>query len=1156
MNASATATRDKVIGNAINATAGAPPLCVSANCQTCRRADLQLLIVTPSVAPLEHAATLQRAGHQWSSVLDTGFAAIKREATVPVARLARSGYFMLYFAQSQRWDIWQVMGNGLARKIMHQVSVKQYAALVTGFLTAAAPKTCSRGAANLEAPLISINGAKDIPSVWLAYTPRLWSPPVLQRYADNPMVDLPGPDGKPVGQEKLRTLRGREIHPAKWIKQSEFPQSGCLPLTAANLEQHVADFVKEGSAAFVKAFEFSLKPLDKERFGQAAAMDKAVRATEKLSHPTLYVNKSLLVMLPDDVGVIEQHNHLRLCALESQKAWVAGGPHPDGTGFDPLRSWKLRSALHVEMIESWVVAARLADQKTLEDAGGYRHHHLISEDELEQIRARERASGKAYYPIGTKITRNDSKPVTYRVTPPPAQSERKLESVAEQKARSRIERYHGKLRMEELEQFRQDFRAGMARWETYLAQVDGDHVRWLTSGALAVTLRHDFDERLSLRSVSSAYGSAMQQVFEYLDRLGAVEKAWGGGAISLISSRELARAYGKDPEAPVTWLERAMLEPWDLYEAILSDPGKRKDVSEKINGLVNQLPEAIKEVLQGQRNLHEAHVHSLLQVQEQAVHLQATLLDPKQATRLGAPVASVTQVQRVITVQIRTAAIMEMMINPAAERYVTISVKLPIGEAVDAMVQGVRPSSLGMTMETKVGTDRKTRHQSRDALRKLAKHQARGLQLPEYFPVVVTERKLAELKAHAGRQQEQLVEVVGDGQLGHLSERFQLPKSTALKLLGEQASLAKASRQALWSRQGKTTLVLASVQMAALTAALNKLDQEEGDAYVDTLMSVMGSTAGLLEGAFGISAAAVEIRRAGNKLVLSSSLMAASVLRLLSGVAGAAASGFDMVAAYAKYSSRNARGERLAAKSYLFGAVFFAASAISASGSFTIAFANATVSRFVISRAIVVGLGGATSATMVAATATGIGILLGIAGFALALYAESLEDDLNEIFLKRCYWGKSERTETRFAAAEEPLDKRNLEEMLTWSERGLAAEVKGFQSLSVGVKASLTWSKNYFSDNVLQARIEVVHEGQAPRVAYTLQLLPENLGRTAEDSALMVLDADSRRYVLDINMPLDAKTWNAAQSAHLTYRLYEEFPRAPFAQDAFELKRV
>jgi len=1156
MTESAIATREKVIGNAINATAGAAPLCVSANCQTCRRADLQLLIVTPSVAPLEHANTLQRAGYQWQAALDPGFAGIKREATLPVARLARSGYLMLYFVQSQRWDIWQVMGNGLTRKIMHQVSVKQYAALVTGFLTAAAPKTCSRGAANLEAPLISINGAKDVQSVWLAFTPRLWSPPVLQRYADNPMVDLPGPDGKAVRKEKLRTLRGREIYSAKWIKQGEFPQSGCLPLNAANLEQHVADFVKEGGAAFVKGFEFALKPLDNERFGQAAAMDKAVRATEKLDHPTLYVNKSLLVMLPDDVGVIEQHNHLRLCALESQKAWAAGGPHSDGTGFDPLRSWKLRSALHVEMIESWVVATRLADQKTLQEAGGYRHHHIISEAEFEQIRAREQASGKAYYPLGTKITRNDSKPGTYRVTPPPAQIEQKLESVAEQNARSRIERYRGKLRTEELEQFRQEFRTGMARWETYVARLDGDHVRWLTSGSLSVTLRHDFDQNLSLTAVSAAYGSVVQQVFEYLDRLGAVEKAWGGGAISVSSSRELARAYGKDPEAPVTWLEQAMLEPWDLYEAILSDPGKRKDVSEKINGLLNQLPEAIKEVLQAQRKLHEAHVHSLLQVQEQAVHLQATLLDPKQATRLGAPVANVTQVQRVITIQVRTAAIMEMMMDPATERYVTISVKLPIGEALDAMVQGVRPASLGMTMETKVGTDRTTRHQSRDALRKLAKHQARGLQLPEYFPVVVTERKLAELKAHAGRQQEQLVEVVGDGKLGHLSERFQLPKSTALKLLGEQASLAKAGRQALWSRQGKITLVLASVQMAALTAALNKLDQEEGDAYVDTLMSVMGSTAGLLEGAFGISAAAVEIRRAGNKLVLSSSLMAASVLRLLSGVAGAAASGFDMVAAYAKYRSRNQRGEILPAQLYRAGAASYGFSLFSSGSGAAIAFANATVSRFLISKIIVTGLGGATAAGMIAFTLTGIGVVLGILGFTIALYAESLEDDLNEIFLRRCYWGKSERAETRFAAGEEPSNKNITEDMLNWCERGLAAELHGFQSLSVGVKASLTWSKNYFKDSVLEVRIEAVYDGLAPQAAYVLQLLPENLGKRSEESALMTLDPDSRRYVLSIKVPLDTNTWNAVRSAHLSYRLYEKFPRAAFAQDTFELKRT
>ncbi|WP_237741847.1 hypothetical protein [Herbaspirillum rubrisubalbicans] len=104
--------------------------------------------------------------------------------------------------------------------------------------------------------------------------------------------------------------------------------------------------------------------------------------------------------------------------------------------------------------------------------------------------------------------------------------------------------------------------------------------------------------------------------------------------------------------------------------------------------------------------------------------------------------------------------------------------------------------------------------------------------------------------------------------------------------------------------------------------------------------------------------------------------------------------------------------------------IFFAGSFVASSVGVGIAFANATVSRFVLSRVIVAALGGATTAGMIASTALGIGIVVGVAAFAIALYAESLEDDLNEVFLKRCYWGKSERGETRFAADEEPSDKK------------------------------------------------------------------------------------------------------------------------------------
>lgn len=93
---------------------------------------------------------------------------------------------------------------------------------------------------------------------------------------------------------------------------------------------------------------------------------------------------------------------------------------------------------------------------------------------------------------------------------------------------------------------------------------------------------------------------------------------------------------------------------------------------------------------------------------------------------------------------------------------------------------------------------------------------------------------------------------------------------------------------------------------------------------------------------------------------------------------------------------------------------------------------------------IVVGLGGVMSVMMVVVIVIGIGIFLGIVGFVFVLYVESFEDDLNEIFLKCCYWGKSECIEICFVVVEEFLDKRNFEEMLMWSECGLVVEVKGF----------------------------------------------------------------------------------------------------------------
>ena len=878
-------------------------------------------------------------------------------------------------------------------------------------------------------------------------------------------------------------------------------------------------------------------------------------ARKARSDPTQYLDKSLVVMLPDDVGVVEQHNHLRLCAQEAQRAWVAGAPDFNKKNDDPLRSWKLRSSLHAEMIEHWVFAEKAEREKALYDAGGYRDHQTISEQEYQQVRAQERATGKPYYPSGTAIVANNSNPPTYRVTLPERHTKEGLEGIAAAGSKGRIERYRGKLRMGELQKFRDDFKAGAEGWQAHIAKFDSDYVAWLTGPQLASTLRYDFNQGIKLTRPNAEHGTVQQQVEEYLDHIGALEKAWGGGAISPVSMKELSKAYGKDPEAPAKWIDKALLEPWEMFKAIADDPGKQKDAAEKINGLVLEMPEVVKEALQARHERHEEHIHSLTHVHQQAAQLQATLLDPAKAQHIGAAVTTPEEVTRAFTVHVRTAAVVNIMLNPRAERYVTIAIKLPASETLDQVAATIHPPKLEATLETKNTTARQERRKSRSTLRKLDGYQTKGLQTPEFQPLILTEARLAELTRQAVRQGEALVDVVAEGTLGKLSQSFKLPKSTALKLVAEQAGFAKAAWQAVASRQAGVVGVVGFFQFMSLRSAMHKLGEEEGYAYADTLMTVMGSTAGLLEGSLGLTAAVFEIKASGSKLVLASRVTWGASLRAVAGVAGAASSGFDAVAAFAKYRSRLERGEKEASTIYASSSGLFLLSSASLLGGTGIAFANATVARFAISRLVVTRLGGAAAAELLGSSLTGIGIVLGVLGFAGMLYAESLEDDLNEVFLKRSYWGNGERSEAKFAASEEPADKRDIEAVIRWAQRGIRFEVDGFTALSVGFKASLVWHSNIASSNMIQARIEAATGNDKRRVSYELLITPATLPGLSAKAAKMELDKESGHYVLDLKLPLDEKTWRAAQSATFTFNVYEEFERCSIARDTLEVKR-
>ena len=150
-DSSNTSLKLRIISSVTEAAGGKPPCELNAACQPCHRLDWQVLVVTPSVVPKEHKAALKEAGYAWASSFDAAFGSIPREATLAVARLARKGYVFVYYPQRDLWDVWQVMDNGLTRKIIHQASVKQYSKAQSAFLTAGEPKLCSRGAANLPA---------------------------------------------------------------------------------------------------------------------------------------------------------------------------------------------------------------------------------------------------------------------------------------------------------------------------------------------------------------------------------------------------------------------------------------------------------------------------------------------------------------------------------------------------------------------------------------------------------------------------------------------------------------------------------------------------------------------------------------------------------------------------------------------------------------------------------------------------------------------------------------------------------------------------------------------------------------------------------------------------------------------------------------------
>lgn len=1134
--------------------AGIPPLYCDTECPPCHRVSLQCLVVTPSVVPIEHAKALKEAGHGWpTGSFDTAFAGIQREGTVPVVRIARAGYFVVINTARQTADIWRHAPDGLNRKIMNQVTAKEYADLQSQFTAGTEEKVCSRKAANVPGTLINIDRASDVAEVWIGYTPHLWLPSVFENFLLNKPGSRPGPDGKLV-TKPVRELHGRTISPSG-ILGGQF-QPGTMPINQLSLEGTVADFVKEATPAFKKAFELALKPLDAERIGLAETFEKSVRALERISspkeNPKLYDHTSFIVMVDDDLGVMEQHNNYRHAAAEAKKAWMAGAEGITDV-VDPVRPWALRSSLHVDMVLRWEAAREAA--AITERTRDTMHRRYGANVTKEQFDARQSQGG---YPPGTtfepsyekaanpevksgktdeegykldadgnkipvkvpSVQHRDGLTLKGRVRLPDEMVTTQANRNGAEKAEGMRSRLVRRIDMQQVSFFRSEFKAESERWDERIAKLDRDCIAFRNGPRFGATYLNQFARSIDLTEPNLALGSIGQQITDFANKLRAAEAAIGGGAITIDSAKDLARLYKLPPDNPLKWFDNAVSEAFNFTKAAFLDPGNRSEAAEGMVG-IRAIKDSVAQILNSQLQQHnfESTLTSLLAARSQMVNLVAASIDAKTAEALGIAAVSRQEAQRAFRVHVKFGMLAEELVRTRpgerALRQYVFNIRVPAGMAIDevrdAIAGRVMPASFEPRKETTRGENRRTFEQ----FRKL-----NGVIDDEvHFPVLLNKSQLEKLQKEAIAKGEDLVEILPDAQLGMKSGPIKVPKFVAQRLIQEQAVTA---RQAVLSTgEGKLLLSITSVQVWALWDTAYKMFTKEGIEQADAVLSTLSTSLAILETRSTLSLHVYTLRADGARTVTVDLASGMATARRAAGLFGAGASIVDAVLAFVRADNAYRSGDKSTGLAY-----GIASGLYTISGAATIASAFATYQAFAGTGLFVNSLG-ITGAAMMGAWLMSVGIVLSIVAFGFMLYALYTTYQSMDIFLDRSYWGLGNRAEGKFGKVtrRQLQDVANDRKLAINGKRntlkhiaalGMKEEVDALQALPIGLQITFEWHKNWFSDEAVVFKVAC---GRWPKDHRKVTLKMEMLVATGAPGVVVF-----KEKVLALEGPKDRET--------------------------------
>jgi hypothetical protein len=180
------------------------------------------------------------------------------------------------------------------------------------------------------------------------------------------------------------------------------------------------------------------------------------------------------------------------------------------------------------------------------------------------------------------------------------------------------------------------------------------------------------------------------------------------------------------------------------------------------------------------------------------------------------------------------------------------------------------------------------------------------------------------------------------------------------------------------------------------------------------------------------------------------------------------------------------------------------------------------------------------AAAMLGASLTGVGLVLFAAGILWSLYAQSLEDDDNEAFLRRTYWGDREEGTKPFGGGK-PAGAVAIEK---WAQEGLEAEMLALGNLALGFKGEITdWNGEWFADDIIEFRFTfgnwdpATHHFEYVLTGYTDKQRsagPKELRRGS--SHVELPQRDDEVFVLAIEQKVDDSIYQAVQLEFAYYK--------------------